>query len=258
MAKYLAKKRFGQNFLIDTFIINQIIQLIKPQINEQIIEIGPGLGALTKGLLEYTGHISAIELDRDLAKHLERTFSPKQVSLYNQDALKFDYSTIAGIDYTLPLRIVGNLPYNISTPLLFHLSKFKQISSMHFMLQQEVVERICAEPNSRTYGRLSVMLQYKYHCQQLLQISPEAFHPKPKVNSAIIQLLPKLANTYAAVNEINLAKVVTQAFSCRRKTLTNSLAGLITVDTLSKLNIDKQKRAENLTIEEFITLANHI
>lgn len=257
MIKHIAKKRFGQNFLTDKYILNQIGHIINPRVNDTIVEIGPGLGALTSVLLEYVPKLIAIELDRDLVKHLAIKFPQEQLTIYSGDALKFDYEKITQATNS-KIRIVGNLPYNISTPLLFYLSTFKRISSMHFLLQSEVVKRICAKPNTKAYGRLSVMLQYKYYCRELLQVPPTAFNPIPKVDSAIIELIPRDSKEYIYVNEANLAKVVTQAFSKRRKTIANSLANLIPQQSISNLDIDVSKRAENLTIDEFIRLSTQL
>lgn len=248
MPKHIPKKRFGQNFLKDDYVINQIIGLINPKTNEHVIEIGPGLAALTKPLIDSGCNLEVVELDRDIVNSLVNQFGNK-IIIHSGDALKFDYSF-----NNSPIRVVGNLPYNISTALLFHLTQFNNIIDMHFMLQKEVVERICASPNNGSYGRLSVMLQYRYQCSNLLSVSREAFNPIPQVESAIVKLKP-LAITQKADNS-QLNKIVTAAFSQRRKTIANSLKNIIPLAALETLNIDSKLRAENLSVSDFVNLAN--
>ncbi|MCX8514594.1 MAG: hypothetical protein RL017_304 [Pseudomonadota bacterium] len=248
---FQVKKRFGQNFLKDEVIINQIINSINPQKDDFVIEIGPGFGAITLPLLELVDQLNLIELDRDIVSYIQAKAHPK-INLYAADALKFDYA----IFNTDAMRIIGNLPYNISTPLLFHLAQYSNIKDMHFMLQQEVVDRICAAPNCSAYGRLSIMLQYKFNCYKLFNVSKTCFTPQPKVESAIIRLIPKNSKQIAAVNAKILNTVVTQAFSQRRKTIANSLKSTVTKEIFSQLNIDPQNRAENLTVDDYIRLAN--
>lgn len=248
----VAKKRFSQNFLVDDAVIYQIIKLISPQLHERIIEIGPGMGALTFPLLENLSSLEVIEIDRDVLSFL-RAKNIANLTIYDADALKFDYSKIPS-----KIRVVGNLPYNISTPLLFHLSKFDNIIDMHFMLQKEVVNRICALPNSHEYGRLSVMLQYRFNCYSVLDVSADAFNPKPKVESAIIRIKPKALDQWQMVDTHKLNQVVTLAFNQRRKTINNSLKKLITVEQLSQLEIDPKLRAENLTVAQYIELSKLI
>lgn len=251
--KFKAKKRFGQNFLVNPYIINEIISIINPQPNDYIIEIGPGFGALTKKLIEYCHNIEAIEIDRDIIKTLHDAFKNKQIIIHNRDALKFDFTF-----NNKSIRIVGNLPYNISTQLLFHLAQFNNIIDMHFMLQKEVADRICAKPNNHEYGRLSIMMQYKFHCKKMLDIDKNNFDPMPKVQSAIIKLVPKEKSAWENINIKALNKVVTCAFNHRRKTLNNSLKSLVSYNTLHELNIDTNKRAENITIEEYLKLSEYI
>jgi 16S rRNA (adenine1518-N6/adenine1519-N6)-dimethyltransferase len=250
MNKYVAKKRFGQNFLEDQSVISQIINIINPKSQDKLVEIGPGLGALTYPLLEKINHLDVIEIDRDIIAYLGKNLSDK-ITIHNGDALKFDYSF-----NNQQIRIVGNLPYNISTPLLFHLAKFNNIIDMHFMLQKEVVDRLCAKPNCGDYGRLSVMMQYKFNCLKMLDVSRECFRPAPKVESAIIRIKPLAQELQYNVDEKKLGYIVTQAFSKRRKTITNSLKNIITPEMFSKLGIDPQKRAENLTVAEYVALTN--
>ncbi|MFN7094931.1 MAG: 16S rRNA (adenine(1518)-N(6)/adenine(1519)-N(6))-dimethyltransferase RsmA [Burkholderiales bacterium] len=247
--RHLAKKRFGQNFLQDQYIINEIIRLINPQADEFILEIGPGLAALTKPLLEQVKQLHVVEIDRDIIHYLSHQFGANLI-IHAGDALKFDYS-FAG----RTLRVIGNLPYNISTPLLFHLAEFSNIQDMHFMLQKEVVERICASPNSSDYGRLSIMLQYKFYCTKLLEVSKKCFEPQPKVESAIVRLKPRPKAEWEQVKAKRLNQIVTAAFSQRRKTISNSLKNLLTKETLDLLNIDAKKRAENLSVAEYLSLA---
>jgi 16S rRNA (adenine1518-N6/adenine1519-N6)-dimethyltransferase len=252
MTHHTAKKRFGQNFLTNDYVINEIIGIINPKPQDFIVEIGPGLAALTKPIMEHTNKLNVVELDRDIIKYLKTTFDDKLV-IHEGDALKFDYTFNNEI-----IRVIGNLPYNISTPLLFHLAKYHNIKDMHFMLQKEVVERICAKPNNGDYGRLTVMLQYKLECFKMLDVSRECFDPAPKVESAIIRLIPRPLIQWQAVDEIKLNQVVTAAFNQRRKTIQNSLKNIISAETLHKLNIDLKKRAENITVSEYVELTSYI
>ena len=264
MKGHIPKKRFGQNFLIDNYIINRIIEIIAPKTDDFILEIGPGLGALTQPLLAYVPHLHVVEIDRDIIAYLEKTFIDK-LTIHGVDALKFDFATlIPGKEQSSTtsvlaknnkIRIIGNLPYNISTPLLFHLAQYKNILDMHFMLQKEVVNRICAKPDNGDYGRLSVMLQYQFVCNKMLDVSSTAFDPRPKVESAIVKLMPKPSNQTINIDEKRLNTIVTAAFSQRRKTITNSLKNVINLEILEKLGIDRKKRAENLTVAEYILLS---
>lgn len=247
---HIAKKRFGQNFLHDTYIINEIIKIIHPKPTDHIVEIGPGLGALTTPLLSKTNHLDIIEIDWDIIAILQKQFAGK-LNIHNDDALKFDYSF-----NNQAIRVVGNLPYNISTPLLFHLANFNNIVDMHFMLQKEVVERICAKPNNKDYGRLSVMLQYRFACEKMLNVAANSFEPAPKVESAIVRLKPLAPEMRYTVDEKALNLVVTQAFNQRRKTISNSLKNVIKPEVFTKLSIESNKRAENLSVEEYILLTN--
>ncbi len=253
--QHIAKKRFGQNFLHDQFIIREILQIISPKADDFILEIGPGLGALTAPLLEYIKPLHVIEIDYDIISYLNQKFKDSLI-IHSGDALKFDYNLNGIIKPKQKIRLVGNLPYNISTPLLFHLSEFPNILDMHFMLQKEVVERICAKPDNGHYGRLSVMLQYKFSCYKMLDVPNDAFDPRPKVESAIVRLKPKPKEMWHNINEKKLNHIVTNAFSKRRKTIANSLKNIISIEILDQLGIDKQKRAENLTIAEYLALAN--
>jgi 16S rRNA (adenine1518-N6/adenine1519-N6)-dimethyltransferase len=249
------RKRFGQNFLQDYGIISQIIGSIEAQPNEHWVEIGPGQGALTEPLLKLGIKLDVVELDRDLVVWLKHKFQHQErLQIHSADALRFDFSALATGE---KLRVIGNLPYNISTPLMFHLLEHAAcIDDMFFMLQKEVVNRICAEPNSKQYGRLSVMMQYYCATEWLFDVPPESFDPVPKVMSAIVRLIP---HTQPPVQVDDLAKlntVVTTAFSQRRKTLRNSLKKLIDEQTMVDLGIDPILRAENISLVDFARLSN--
>ena len=249
------RKRFGQNFLHDPAVIGRIVSAINPSINEQLVEIGPGQGAITIPLLQQAGRLAVVELDRDLIGPLQaRCAGLGELTLYNADALRFDFCALAGES---ALRIVGNLPYNISTPLLFHLlAQHRCIRDMHFMLQKEVVERMAASPGTRQYGRLSVMLQYRCEVIPLFNINPGAFSPPPKVDSAFVRLLPYPRPPVQINDETVFEQLVRQAFAQRRKTLRNALRGMLEAEEISALGIDPVARAETLTVSEFAALAN--
>ena len=254
MQNYKTKKRFGQHFLHDHSVIEKLIYEIHPKPNDAIVEIGPGLGALTFPLLERVNSLDVVEIDRDVVARLQKKNNAK-LSIHSVDALKFDLKSLQKNNQLL--RIVGNLPYNISTPLIFHLLDFKSIiSDMHFMLQNEVVKRITAVPGSKTYGRLSVMVQYHCKTEYLFFVGPESFDPPPKVDSAILRLSPWKKNPYKADDEKNLSQIVTQAFSMRRKTLRNNLKKIISTEQIESVGIDPSLRAENLSVEDFVKLSN--
>ncbi len=250
------RKRFGQNFLHDPGTIRRIIQAIDPKPGDNLVEIGPGQGAITTELLPLLGHMHAIELDRDLVEPLAQQCAPLgELRIHNRDALKFDFTSLAGPGS--PLRVVGNLPYNISTPLLFHLlDQAERIVDMHFMLQKEVVERMAAAPGGKSYGRLTVMLQAQAEVTQLFTIGPGAFRPSPKVDSAFVRLRPLSPPPYRIDDRALFGRLVSQAFSQRRKTLRNSLGKLITADTIAEAQIDPGSRAEQLSVAQFVALAN--
>jgi len=254
MSNYRTKKRFGQHFLKDFSIIERLIHEIHPKFEDSIVEIGPGLGALTFPLLEKLDNLDVIEIDRDVIARLKQKNVTK-LSIHGVDALKFDFSLLQKNDK--PLRVVGNLPYNISTPLIFHLLAFKtSIRDMHFMLQNEVVKRITAEPNTKSYGRLSVMVQYHYKTEYLFFVGPECFDPPPKVDSAIVRLTPWQETPTKAIDEKDLSELVATAFSMRRKTLRNNLKKLLTSEQIQSLDIDPNKRAENLGVADFVKLSD--
>ena len=240
------RKRFGQNFLVDHQVINQIISTIAPKRDDNIIEIGPGKGALTFPLAEYLEHLSVIEIDWDLISILEAQNNQK-ISIYNSDALAFDFN-----QFSKKLRIVGNLPYNISSPLLFHLLNYKDnIIDMTFMLQKEVVERIVASPGSKSYGRLSVVMQAFFDAELMFVVPKDSFDPQPKIESAILYLKTKSAPLVQNLKP--LENIVKLAFSQRRKTLKNCLKSKL---NQSQTKIDLSQRAEMLTLENFVTLMN--
>ncbi|MDJ0833654.1 MAG: 16S rRNA (adenine(1518)-N(6)/adenine(1519)-N(6))-dimethyltransferase RsmA [Gammaproteobacteria bacterium] len=252
-----ARKRFGQHFLHDQHVIHRMLDAINPQPGQSLIEIGPGRGALTFPLLERCKQLTAIELDRDLIVLLqEKSRAFGQIHLISADVLKIDLSTL---DLPTPYRLVGNLPYNISTPLMFHLLEYSDlIEDMHFMVQKEVAQRIIAGPGSKHYGRLSVMLQYHCQCDYLFDVAPGSFSPPPKVDSAIIRLLPHASLPHPVANIEQLALVVQSAFSQRRKTIHNSLKTVIDCARIAELDIDPGARAENLGLEDFVKLTTLI
>ncbi|QDP02223.1 16S rRNA (adenine(1518)-N(6)/adenine(1519)-N(6))-dimethyltransferase RsmA [Thalassotalea sp. PS06] len=252
-----AKKRFGQNFLHDDAVISRIVDAIDPSSGENLIEIGPGLGALTEPVIERAGDISVVELDRDLAHRLRHhPFIAKHLTIYEIDALKFDFGTLADEQ---PLRVFGNLPYNISTPLIFHLLTFKdKIKDMHFMLQKEVVNRMAAAPDSKAYGRLSIMCQYYCQVVPVMEIGPEAFQPPPKVDSAIVRLIPHKEIPVPAKDVKWLSRVCTEAFNQRRKTIRNSLSKLLSAEQLESLGIKPSLRPENLSLQQYVQIANYL
>ncbi|MEH8025868.1 16S rRNA (adenine(1518)-N(6)/adenine(1519)-N(6))-dimethyltransferase RsmA [Gallibacterium anatis] len=254
---HTARKRFGQNFLHDDQIIQSIVAAINPQANDFLIEIGPGLGALTEPVAEQIEHLTVIELDRDLAERLRHhPFLHQKLTVIEQDVMRFDFQQLAR-QADKPLRIFGNLPYNISTPLMFHLFQYHDvIQDMHFMLQKEVVNRLCAGPNSKAYGRLTIMAQYFYQVIPVLEVPPSAFKPAPKVDSAVVRLVPHKVLPYPVKDLYWLNRVCTQAFNQRRKTLRNSLMDLFTAEQLVELEIKLTDRAENLTIADYARLAN--
>lgn len=249
------RKRFGQHFLKDPRIIQQLIEAIQPQTTDNLVEIGPGLGALTKPLLEFIPQLTVIELDRDIVAFLGATFSKEKLTIYNQDALTFDFNALAD----KPLRIVGNLPYNISTPLLFHLfDSTTNIKDMHFMLQKEVVERLTARPHTKAYGKLSVMAQYYCQAYPLFHVPPEAFNPPPKVQSMIIRLIPYATLPKPALDHTLFQTITQAAFNQRRKTLSNSLKNYLTLQDFETLSILPKHRAENLTWQNYVDISNLI
>ncbi len=252
--KHIAKKRFGQNFLTDQGVISSLVEAISPKKDDLMVEIGPGLGALTQPLMQQLAMLHVVEVDRDIISWMEKTYVHNKITIHNSDALKFDFSSLGSA-----IRVVGNLPYNISTPILFHLlDNVASIIDMHFMLQKEVVERMVASPSTAAYGRLSVMLQYRLQMEYLFTVPPEAFDPAPKVESAFVRCVPHATLPHPANDETLLAQVVTAAFGQRRKTLRNTLKGLLDDDGFKALDLDSQLRAENLSVADFVRISNYL
>jgi len=252
-----ARKRFGQNFLHDPQIIQRIIQAINVQPGQHLVEIGPGQGAITLPLLKACGRLEVVELDRDLVQPLaEKARGIGELVIHQHDALSFDFAAIAAEHR---LRVVGNLPYNISTPLLFHLiAQSNYIQDMHFMLQKEVVDRMAATPGSGDYGRLSVMIQYYCKVAPLFRVGPGAFNPAPKVDSAFVRLQPYDKPAVPVTDISCLADVVRHAFSQRRKTLRNTLKGLLTTEEIQQTDTDPAARPETITLQQYAALANKL
>lgn len=253
--QHKAKKRFGQNFLTDEMTITRIIKAISVKENDCLIEIGPGLGALTVHLIRALKKLHVIEIDRDAIAYLRENIAPQEkLIIHEGDVLKFNFADI--IDNG-KIRIVGNLPYNISTPILFHLLDFRDhIVDIHVMLQKEMVERICAKPGNKVYGRLSVVLQYFYECDFMLTVPPQAFKPQPKVTSAILRLKPRTEIGEKVVDEDLFICVVRSAFSSRRKTLNNNLKQNFNMEKISAIGIDVGRRAETLSVNDFVRISN--
>ncbi len=249
---HVPRKRFGQNFLEDRTVVDSILAAVNPRAGEHFVEIGPGLGALTEPLLQRLDHLNVIEIDRDIVANLRMRHAPERLTIHEGDALDFDFLAL-GDD----VRVVGNLPYNISTPLLFWLTGHAgAVRDAHFMLQREVVQRMGALPDTPEYGRLSVMLQYRWNIEPLFEVDPAAFRPAPKVWSAVVRMLPHVALPHVAQDEKIFADVVTRAFGQRRKTLRNTLRDLVSPTEFESLGIDPGARGETLGIAEFVRLAN--
>jgi 16S rRNA (adenine1518-N6/adenine1519-N6)-dimethyltransferase len=256
---HFARKRFGQNFLVDQGVIDSIVDTIAPKRGERMVEIGPGLAALTAPLIERLATpespLHAVELDRDLIGRLEKRFGDL-LALHAGDALAFDFGSLALEGEKPSLRIVGNLPYNISSPLLFHLTAFaSKVIDQHFMLQDEVVDRMIAEPGNKDFGRLTVMLQYRYSIDKLIDVPPESFNPPPKVNSAIVRMIPLAPDELPVVDERVLGEVVLAAFSQRRKMMRNTLGIYRDRVDFDALGFDLSRRAEEVPVAEFVKLA---
>lgn len=252
MHNHAPRKRFGQHFLADPHYIAKIVDAIDPQPGDNLVEIGPGLAALTRPLIERAGHLTAIEIDRDLAGRLSAAFAPDKLTLHVADALLFDYEKLGP-----RLRIAGNLPYNISSPLLFHLAQYEtQLEDLHVMLQKEVVARMTAAPATADYGRLTVMLQAKFAIRRLLVVPPGAFSPAPKIDSAVVRLVPLGAAKPRIVDEALYARLVSAAFGKRRKTLRNALAEICDAGALTAAGIDPGARGETLSVADFVRLTN--
>ncbi|MCB1932146.1 MAG: 16S rRNA (adenine(1518)-N(6)/adenine(1519)-N(6))-dimethyltransferase RsmA [Candidatus Accumulibacter sp.] len=258
MTGHVARKRFGQNFLVDQQVIADIIEQLAVQRGQTVVEIGPGLAALTDPLLRRLDHLHVVEIDRDIVARLAKSHSPAQLTVHEGDALAFDFGQLASTAGG-SLRIVGNLPYNISTPLLFHLAAFGScVRDMHFMLQREVVERMVATPGKGDVGRLSVMLQYRFIIDRLLEVPPEAFSPAPKVHSALVRLIPRPLEELNVEDEVRFSALVSAAFKQRRKMLRNSLRGLLDEERLAALGVAPTARAEELSVDTYVRLSNSL
>jgi 16S rRNA (adenine1518-N6/adenine1519-N6)-dimethyltransferase len=257
MTGHQPRKRFGQNFLVSPGIIRKIVDAIAPHAGDTVVEIGPGLGALTEPLLERIEPLHVVEIDRDLIERLRQRFPPERLIIHEGDALQFDFGALKSEG---PLKIVGNLPYNISSPLLFHLAEIAdQVSEMHFMLQKEVVDRMVAAPGSGDFGRLSVMLQYHFQMERLFVVPPGAFNPAPKVDSAIVRMIPKkLGAGETALDEELFSRLVMAAFSQRRKMLRNTLKEFGGEVFLEAQGIAPTARAETLSVADYVRLSNSL
>ena len=252
MHDHQPRKRFGQHFLADTHYVARIVDAIDPQAGDNLVEIGPGLAALTGALIERAGRIAAIEIDRDLAARLRQRFPADRLALHEADALAFDFATLGD-----ELRVVGNLPYNISSPLLFRLAAYEVcLRDIHVMLQREVVARMTALPDTSDYGRLSVMLQSRFRVSRLFTVPAGAFRPAPKVESAVARLVPLAQDRLTIADERLFARVVAAAFGQRRKTLRNALAAFVDEAALRDAGIDPGARGETLSVADFVRLAN--
>jgi 16S rRNA (adenine1518-N6/adenine1519-N6)-dimethyltransferase len=246
------RKRFGQNFLADAHYAQRIVDAVDPKRGDNVVEIGPGLAALTEALIDRAGHLTAIEVDRDLASRLRERYTPDRLTLYEADALAYDFATLGD-----ELRVVGNLPYNISSPLLFHLAAYEsRLRDIHVMLQREVVARMTAAPATPDYGRLTVMLQSRFRVTRLFTVPAGAFRPAPKVESAVARLVPLRDARPIIADEALFARIVAAAFGQRRKTLRNALSGLVDESALRAVEIDPGARGETLSVEEFALLTN--
>lgn len=249
-----ARKRFGQNFLVDQNIIGKIVAAIAPKPGQHLVEIGPGLGALTRPVLAACGHLHVVEIDRDLIARLHENYSAEQITVHEGDALAFDFGSLP-----TPLRVIGNLPYNISTPLLFHLADYaERVRDMTFMLQKEVVQRMVAEPGTEEYGRLSVMLQYRFDMARLFDVPGGAFRPAPKVVSAIVYMRPRPVENLSCADVALMGRIVTAAFGQRRKTLRNTLRTWLDDADFVTLGLDPGARGETLAVDDYVRIANHL
>ena len=254
MTEHKARKRFGQNFLQDMRIINDIVNAVRPQTDDIVIEIGPGLAAITEPLTRKLNQLHVCEIDRDIIQFLKKQPFANKLVIHDGDVLQFDLRSIVG-----KKKIVGNFPYNISTPLLFRLSEVADdVIDMHFMLQKEVVERMIAEPRTNDYGRLSVMLQYFFDMEMLIEVPPESFDPAPKVDSAVVRMIPQLNRIGMAENFKNFSDLVRDAFHQRRKTIRNNLKGIASDDDLQAVGIRPQQRAEEIAPELYVKLSNYL
>jgi len=250
-----ARKRFGQNFLHDPHVIGRIVKAIAPKPTDVLVEIGPGLGALTEPVAEAAGHLIVVELDRDLAERLrQHPQLSSKLTIHQADAMKFDFTSL--LKDGQKLKVFGNLPYNISTPLLFHLFQYADlIENMHFMLQKEVVQRMTAIHGSKAFGRLSVMTQYYCQAMPVVEVGPGAFKPAPKVDSAVVRLLPRPIAERAQVPADVLNRVCLEAFNQRRKTIRNCFSNFASAEQIEQLGLDPGIRPEQLSVDDFVKVA---
>jgi 16S rRNA (adenine1518-N6/adenine1519-N6)-dimethyltransferase len=254
MVRHIPRKRFAQHFLVDETVIADIVAAIAPQPQDRMVEIGPGLGALTRPLLERLERLQAVEIDRDIVARLNASFPADRLTIHQNDALRFDFQ-----DLGPGLRVVGNLPYNISTPLLFHLAgNAANIRDIHVMLQKEVVARMVAPSRGSDYGRLSVMLQYRFRLEEILTVPAAAFRPAPKVESALVRMVPLQRGAGERCDEALLARIVTRAFMQRRKTLRNSLRAYLQSQDFAALELDAEARAQQLSVADFVKVTNYV
>jgi 16S rRNA (adenine1518-N6/adenine1519-N6)-dimethyltransferase len=254
MSAHQARKRFGQHFLVDEGVLSALVAAIAPRPGEHMVEIGPGLAAMTRHIAPLVNHLHVVEIDRDLVSRLQSGKLAQYLTVHQADALAFDFACLPA-----PLRIIGNLPYNISSPLLFHLAQFAQrVADQTFMLQKEVIDRMAASPGSKDYGRLTVMLQARYHIEHLFDVPPEAFDPPPRVMSAIVRMEPRRNSTLLPGKEGLFAALVTQAFSQRRKMLRNTLGAALGAGQLEAVGIKPTQRAEEVAVETYVNLANSL
>jgi 16S rRNA (adenine1518-N6/adenine1519-N6)-dimethyltransferase len=248
------RKRFGQHFLTDRHYLARIVEAIAPAREDAMVEIGPGTGLLTEEIAARVDHLHVVEIDRDLAASLRNRFPPARVSVHEGDALEFDFAALPA-----PLRVVGNLPYNVSTPILFRIAALEgRIRDCTFLLQKEVVDRMVADPATPDYGRLSVMLQYRFEMHSMLYVPPGAFTPPPKVDSSVVRMVPLGPGRPRAKDEKRFAELVSAAFSQRRKTLRNAAGALASPEAFELAGVDPGRRGETLSVHEFIALCNAI
>lgn len=246
------RKRFGQHFLTDRHYLERIVAAIGPRLGDAMVEIGPGTGILTEELVRVLDHLDVVEIDRDLAAALRNRYDAAKVTVHEGDALEFDFASLPA-----PLRVAGNLPYNVSTPILFRMAGLAdRIADCTFLLQKEVVDRMAADPDTPDYGRLSVMLQYRFEVEPLLRVPPGAFTPPPKVDSAVVRMVPLPASRPVARDDARFAAVVAAAFSQRRKTLRNAVRALVPDEAFARAGVNPGRRGETLSVKEFIAISD--
>lgn len=254
MTAHIPRKRFGQNFLQDQRVIADIVRAVGATADDTVVEIGPGLGAITRPLLAQLPRLNVVEIDRDIIARLRAEFPPERLTIHEGDAMACDFA-----QFGERIKLVGNLPYNISTPLLFHLAGYAdRVVDMHFMLQKEVVDRMVADPSTPDYGRLSVMLQYRFYMERVLDVPPDSFWPPPKVDSAVVRMIPQPGRCGVAGSEARLEALVTRAFAQRRKTLRNNLKGILDDADFAALGLDPGARAETVSVDDYVRMENYL